>query len=180
MQFYDDWAKQILQGHWTDHRAFYGLPLYPFLLALLYRIFGYGPFVPGFFQACLEAGTALLIYKITVRLITGGEPTRSGRAAKISGVLAAAGWCFFVPAEAYSAILMPTAGATFVFWLLVWLVVRRNAPLSAVRSFGCGFLLGFAAMGVASILLLIPLFLAAIFLRRTNLKQVGAATALLI
>src|SRR5947209_8562450 len=55
MHFYDDWAKQILQGHWTDHHAFYGLPLYPFLLAGFYRLVGYGPFVPGFFQACADA-----------------------------------------------------------------------------------------------------------------------------
>src|SRR3954462_15370639 len=66
MQFYDDWAKQILHGHWTDHRAFYGLPLYPFLLAFFYRLFGLTHFVPGLIQACLEAGTAVLIYKITV------------------------------------------------------------------------------------------------------------------
>src|SRR6478672_6886955 len=70
MQFYDEWAKQILRGHWTDHQAFYGLPLYPFLLALVYRLFGYGPFVPGLFQAGLDAGTAVLIYKITVEIMT--------------------------------------------------------------------------------------------------------------
>ena len=40
MHFYDDWANQILHGQWTDHHAFYGLPLYPFLLAFFYRIFG--------------------------------------------------------------------------------------------------------------------------------------------
>ena len=53
MHFYNEWAREVLHGHWTDHKAFYGLPLYPFLVALLYRIFGYSPFVPGFFQAGL-------------------------------------------------------------------------------------------------------------------------------
>ena len=180
MQFYDDWAKQILHGHWTDHRAFYGLPLYPFLVALLYGIFGYSPFVPGFFQACLEAGTALLIYKITVRLMIRDNANQPSKTATISGALAAAGWCFFMPAEAYSVILMPTAGATFVFWLLVWQILRRESALAPIRAFACGLLLGFAAMGVASILLLVPLFLAAILFRRTDLKQAGAATGLLL
>ncbi|PYJ88532.1 MAG: hypothetical protein DME70_03805, partial [Verrucomicrobia bacterium] len=136
MQFYDDWAKQILHGHWTDHQAFYGLPLYPFLVALLYRIFGYSPFVPGFFQACLDAGTAVLIYKITVRLMTV-TANRSKKAATVTGILAATGWCFFVPAEAYSAILMPTAGAVFVFWLLVWQIVRAETAPSPILSFAC-------------------------------------------
>src|SRR5437588_12795863 len=123
MQFYDDWAKQILHSHWTDHQAFYGLPLYPFLVALLYRIFGYSPFVPVFFQPSVDAGTAVLIYKITVRLMTV-TANRSKKATTVTGILAAAGWCFFVPAEAYSAILMPTAGAAFLFWLLLWQIVR--------------------------------------------------------
>src|SRR2546423_261447 len=102
MQFYDDWAKQILHGHWTDYRAFYGLPAYPFLVALVYRVFGYSPFVPGFFQACLDAGTAALIYKITFQLLTGA-PRVSGKAANTAAVLVAAAWCFYVPAQAYSA-----------------------------------------------------------------------------
>ena len=179
MQFYDDWAKQILHGHWTDHQAFYGLPLYPFLVALLYRIFGYSPFVPGFFQACLDAGTAVLIYKITVRLMTV-TANGSKKAATVTGILAATGWCFFVPAEAYSAILMPTAGAVFVFWLLVWQIVRAETAPSPIRCFACGLLLGFAAMGVATILFLVPLFVAAIFLRQAPIRHRTSATALVI
>src|SRR6476619_8451303 len=90
MQFYDDWAKQILHGHWTDHQSFYGLPLYPFLLAVLFRIFGHSPFIPGLFQACLDAATAVLIYKTTVRLMMSGK-NESTKSATITGILAAAG-----------------------------------------------------------------------------------------
>ncbi len=180
MYFYDEWAKQILHGHWTDHQAFYGLPLYPFLVALLYRIFGYGPFVPGFFQACLDAGTAVLIYKITVRAITGA-PREADKAANFIAVIPAAGWCFFVPAQAYSAILMPTAGAIFVFWLLVWQIVRAESAPSRSRCFVFGVLVGFTAMGVATILFLIPLFLAAVFVRgkRVTIASKGLAIILL-
>jgi len=181
MHFYDEWAKQILHGHWTDHQAFYGQPLYPFLIALLYRLFGYGPFVPGFFQTCLDAGTAVLIYKIIVRAMVDGS-NKSGKAANIAGIAAAAAWCFFLPAQAYSAILMPTAGAVFVFWLLVWQIVRtENAP-SRRRCFVCGVLIGFTAMGIATMLFLIPLFLIALFVRQNqaDLTAKGTAAALLI
>ena len=179
MQFYDDWAKQILHGHWTDHQAFYGLPLYPFLLALLYRLFGHSLFVPGFFQACLDAGTAVLIYKIIVRLMTASasEPKRT---ASMTGIFAAAGWCFYIPAQAYSVILMPTAGATFVFWFLVWQIVRAGSSPSPAACFGYGLFLGVAAMGVASVLFLIPLFVVAIFGRRTSIRHFAIAAALLI
>lgn len=180
MHFYDEWAKQILHGHWTDHQAFYGLPLYPFLIALLYRLFGYGPFVPGSFQACLDAGTAVLIYKITVQAMAG-RSSDAGKARSFAGIIAAAGWCFFVPAQAYAAILMPTAGAVFVFWLLVWQIVRTQNPPSRSRCFAYGVLIGLTAMGVATILFLIPLFIAAVFIRknRSALALRGVAIALL-
>jgi tetratricopeptide (TPR) repeat protein len=181
MHFYDEWAKQILHGHWTDHQAFYGLPLYPFIIALLYQVFGYGPFVPGFFQICLDAGTAVVIYKITVRAMASGAD-QTTKAGSIVGIAAAIAWCFFLPAQAYSAILMPTAGAVFVFWFLIWQIVRTENALSRWRCFVCGVLIGVAAMGVATILFLIPLFLVALFVLRnhTNLAAKGIAAALLL
>src|SRR5712691_12187247 len=68
MHFYDDWAQRILQGQLTDHLAFYGLPLYAYLLALIYKLAGYGPFVPGLLQACLDAGTGVILYKLGLRV----------------------------------------------------------------------------------------------------------------
>src|ERR1700733_1588249 len=64
MHFYDDWAKRILHGQLTDHLAFYGLPLYAYFLAFLYKVLGYNPFVPGFLQICFDSGTALILYKM--------------------------------------------------------------------------------------------------------------------
>ena len=175
MHFYDEWAKEILQGRLTDHQAFYGLPLYPYLVAFLYRLFGYSPFVLGFFQAFLEGATAALIYKISAAIFRGAKPredaTREigGKANPGSPVLvglaAAAGWTFFVPAQAYSVILMPTAWSVFVFWLLVWQIVRATSAPSALRCLSLGLLIGVAAMGVAAILFLIPLVIAALYLR---------------
>src|ERR1700730_10318822 len=68
MHFYDEWARQILHGRVTDGFAFYRLPLYAYLLAFLYKLFGQSPFVPGCLQACLDAGTATLLYKISLRV----------------------------------------------------------------------------------------------------------------
>ena len=177
MHFYNEWAREVLHGHWTDHKAFYGLPLYPFLVALLYRIFGYSPFVPGFFQAALDAGTAALIYKITVRAITG-ESKQSHKHANFAGIVAAAGWCFFVPAQAYSVILMPTAGAVFVVWLLVWQTVRNEDAPSRLRCLGAGLLIGGTAMGVATILFMIPLILLALLIRETQSRVVAKGIAI--
>ena len=185
MHFYDDWARQILHGRFTDHFAFYGLPLYAYLLAFLYKVFGYSPFVPGFLQACLDAGTATLLYKIAVRVFRNdGEPIRNhGNAI---GILAAAGWAFFVPAQAYSVILMPTAWFVFVFWFLVWQIVKAERAPNPLRCLAYGALIGITATGIATILFIVPLVLAALLLKprsetanRSPWVARGAAVALL-
>src|SRR5205823_3734127 len=119
----------ILQGNFSDHLAFYGLPLYPYLLALIYKLAGYGPFIPGLLQAGPDAGTALILYKLGSRIFGArndadtarSEPARRGGGApfwstiflhrgEVIGIIAAMGWAFFAPAQAYAVILMPTAG----------------------------------------------------------------------
>lgn len=176
MHFYDAWAQRISHGQLTDHLAFYGLPLYAYLVALLYKLFGYSPFVPGFLQAILEGGTATLIYKIAVRTLGGIKRDQTESAhppaalpalnpVSLTALLAAGGWAFFVPAQAYSVILMPTSWFVFVFWWLVWQMVKTGNAPSPLRSLGLGTVIGITAMGVATILFLVPLCLIAILAR---------------
>jgi hypothetical protein len=179
MHFYNDWAQRILHGELTDHLAFYGLPLYAYFLAFLYKIFGYSPFVPGFLQACLDAGTAVILYKTAHCVFRTARFDESrpqqGRLwtfvtqkrAEIIGLISALGWAFFVPAQAYSVILMPLAWLVFVFWFVVWRIVRNDRAPSALESACLGFLIGVTATGIATILFLLPLILAAL-LRRPN------------
>ena len=200
MHFYNEWAQRILRGQATEHHAFYGLPLYPYLLACLYALFGYSPFIPGFLQAILDGGTAVLLYKLAVKIF--GRRAPPGRPAvagpenstrnflkryrgECIGVLAALGWGFFLPEEAYSAILMPTAGLIFVFWFVVWQIVLRHDAPTPLGSLLLGMLIGFTAMGIATILFLVPLLFVALFFkwswtgnRRSVWLVKGAAAAL--
>ena len=156
MHFYNDWARQILHGQYSQPLAFYGLPGYAYALAALGRLFGENPFVPGLLQAALDAGTAVLIYQIFVTIF--GTVSSSYR--RLVGILAAIGWAFFVPAEAYSIVLMPTAWFVFVFWFVVWRLVRSNAAPPAAECFFLALLLGVTATAVATILALVPLMFA--------------------
>jgi Flp pilus assembly protein TadD len=191
MHFYNEWARRILDGQWTDHLAFYGLPLYAYLLAGIYRLVGYGPFVPGLLQAVLEAGTASLLFKIADRAFgrIPADPNTSRRwilqnPGRWIGCFAALGWAFFVPAQAYALVLMPTVWLVFVFWFLVWQIVRSDEMPSLLRTFVGGLLVGFTAMGVATILFLVPLLIIALCLRRDPdsraIPRKAAAVALLL
>ncbi|HEV8422949.1 MAG TPA: tetratricopeptide repeat protein [Chthoniobacterales bacterium] len=187
MHFYNQWALRILQGQWTDHHAFYGLPLYAYLLAGLYLLCGYSPFVPGLLQAGLDGGTAVLLYKIAIVLFeradkTGAKVTciAEGIHARIIGIISAIGWALFQPAQAYAIILMPTSWLVFVFWFVVWQIVRRKDAPPHWILFGLGLLIGFSAMGIATILFLVPLLLAAIVAKWPVCKSRRVVGAILV
>jgi tetratricopeptide (TPR) repeat protein len=173
MKFYSDWGLQVAHGVLTDHQAFYGLPGYPFFLGLLFKILSFDRFwvstVAGLIQALADAFTAVLIWKLAVEAFGGHE--EKGSPARVIGCMAAAGWAFYQPAQAFSAVLMPTALAVAAYWYCVWALTRRRtggrfsvwAPWLPL-----GVLIGFEAMIVATILFVIPLALVAIWRSSTS------------
>lgn len=196
MHYYNAWALRILQGQFTDYQAFYGLPLYPYFLASLYALFGYSPFVPGLLQICAESGTAVLLYQLAVLSFRDGlNASAAGNTGlwqrilahpgPCIGYLAAAGWAFYIPGQAYSVILMPTALAAFVFWFVVLQVVKRRELPRAGFVFLLGLLIGFVTMGVATTLFLLPLVIAALLIKwghrsRPHLQQAALALIALL
>jgi len=167
MHFYNDWALRILRGGIGGNLAFYGLPGYAYMLAITYKGFGYNPFVPGFFQAALDSGTAVLIYLLTLQILRQSSALREENAerkftSQLFSITAALGWAFFVPAAAYSVVLMPTAWFVFVFWLVVWRITRNTNAPQVTESCLFGIIIGVTATAVANILLLVPFVLAAV------------------
>ena len=198
MRFYDDWAQRIAGGQLTDHLAFFGLPLYPYLLAFFYKIAGYTPFIPALLQALADAFAAFLIYETSVAVFerppqatappSGQSSCVLRRRAQIVGIMAAFGWALFVPAAAFSLVVMPTAFAVAVFWLAVAWIVKQATMPGPGGAFGWGAIVGLAATGVATTLFALPLLLSAILLkppkphRRPSQwrSRLGAATLLLL
>ena len=166
MKFYNDWARRIASGVLTDHQAFYGLPGYAYFLAIIYKLVGFQPYVAALCQVITEAFTATIIFRLApLAFARQGEPDHS-RSLTFMGAMAAMGWVFFVPAQAYGTILMPTVYLVAAFWFVVWWTLRRRVVRPSVgKFFALGWLAGTVAMMVANILFLIPLVLAAIFLR---------------
>src|SRR6266403_3040055 len=162
MHFYNDWAKDILHGQFSQHLAFYGLPGYAYLLAFLYKVFGENLFVPSFLQAGIEAGVAVLIYQICLRILDSVASTLFVNT-RLIGLFAALGWAFFVPAQAYSAFLMPTTWFVFVFWFVVLRTVRRTGAPGVAECFLIALLVGLTATAVATVLAVVPLIFAALF-----------------
>ena len=171
MKFYNDWALRILGGQFTDGKAFYGLPGYAYALAGIYKTAGgyshwYSPYIVAQIQAAFHALTATWLFLLGCRVF-GGDAREEKRRGTAIGVLAAAAWALFTPAQVFSAILMPTAWVVCAFWGMVyWLVcIHENGRASWWRPWlWMGLLAGFVAMLVATILMLLPLIVLAIAL----------------
>lgn len=179
MKFYNDWAQRIVNGQAVEAQAFYGLPGYAYLLAAVYWIAGFDPFLVGVLQACSEGLIAVLIYQIAqlafASVKTGERRAESGKreggAFRIDrlrpvviGSVAALGWTFFQPAQVFSVILMPSTWLVLTYWGCVWWILRTRTMSAWWPWFGMSVLIGVVAMMVATVLFLLPLVLMAVFL----------------
>ncbi|MBI2825145.1 MAG: tetratricopeptide repeat protein [Planctomycetia bacterium] len=58
---YDGWAQRIAAGDWLGHEVFYQAPLYPYFLAVIYKIGGHHVMLARLLQAVLGATSCVLL-----------------------------------------------------------------------------------------------------------------------
>ena len=58
---YDIWAQQIASGEWLGRDVFYQTPLYPYFLAVLYKVFGHHLLAVRLVQAALGAASCVFL-----------------------------------------------------------------------------------------------------------------------
>jgi tetratricopeptide (TPR) repeat protein len=165
MKFYNDWALRIAGGQLSDGQAFYGLPGYAYGLAAIYSVVGFDPFVVGLLQALMFAGVATTIFLFGCRFSTSSDehviPLKTENNCTI-GLIAAAGWVVFVPAQVFSVILMPTVWLVLAHWgLVLWLATRTRCTVWKPWLM-VGAAIGVFSTVVATILFALPLALVAI------------------
>ncbi|MBX3020240.1 MAG: glycosyltransferase family 39 protein [Bdellovibrionales bacterium] len=166
---YDEWAREIAAGQWLRSTAFYQSPLYPYALALLYKITGPSALLVSVLQAFLSALTCVLV------AMTAGRYFGS-RAALEAGLLAAMQRALiFYSAPLLKETLMVFCIALFVHLALLALEGRRWAAL------GSGAVLGLAVLLRGNLLLIFPaliVFIAWRFRRRAWRPVLAASLAL--
>ena len=165
---YDHWAREIAGGDWLGHGrgVFFQAPLYPYLLALLYKIVG----------PRLDAA-----YLVQIGLATAGcyALYRAGRAmaGERAGLAAAALAAVYGPFLFYDVQLLKESLAVtavcFLLWAMAWAAgagpeaaaapaeTETGAPRGAAagRWFLVGLLLGILALLRENALLVVPFLL---------------------
>src|SRR5438132_10617904 len=64
---YDEWAQRIASGDWIGRDVFYQAPLYPYFLALIYRVAGHSLLFVRIVQAAIGSCSCVLLAAATRR-----------------------------------------------------------------------------------------------------------------
>ncbi len=167
--YYDGWARQIAVGN-LGEGVFYGLPLYPFFLGVIYKL-TVGSFVAAkWVQIVLGVATVGLIYKI-------GRELFDSKVALVSALLAA----IYGPLFFHEAILIPESiGVPLYALAFLWAIRFWDAP-SIFYAVRLGIVCALAALTKAGILMFVALFLIYGLLKRKPIQKLAifGATALL-
>jgi 4-amino-4-deoxy-L-arabinose transferase-like glycosyltransferase len=135
---YQQWALDIVAGKWWPTRTFYQSPFYAYFLALIYDVFGTGPWGPRVVQILLGSLAPVLLYAAGATLFSRRVGWLAGGALALYGPL--------VLEEVTLSKTSPLIVAALAsFAVYVWAGPRLHLGGLAVA----GFLLGLAVMGVA-------------------------------
>ena len=128
---YHQKALQILQDGWLGKGAFYQAPLYPYILAGIYKIFGVKIWLVQAIQGGLFLLTVALLFQIGKTLF---DPR--------TGLLSAALAVLYGPFVYYSGLLLKESWSIFfTCGLLLWLIQAARTRTNRL-FYGAGLLLG--------------------------------------
>ena len=147
--YYHEWALRLLQGKWIQETAFFGLPLYPMFLSLIYKLSGTQILAVKFFQQCIGILNILLIYFLTQRLF----------AQKRISLMAALMSAFYGPYLFHETILIPEALAVALYTCVLLGVICFWDRPSRKKAIFLGLLFALAGCTKAGLFLFLPVFI---------------------
>ena len=110
--YYHQWALDILHESFWGSDVFFLRPLYPYLLALVYAVFGQKVVVVQLIQALMGAGSCFLLYDSTRRIFD-----------RASGIIAAFGFALSGILVFYTGTLLYVELTVLLGLLFVWLML---------------------------------------------------------
>lgn len=110
---YDDWAKEIAAGNWLGEQVFYQSPLYPYAMAIIYKLTGYDPMHIRCVQAILGSLACVLV-------AVAGHYFIGNRAGQVAGWLLA----IYAPAIFFDALIQKSSLDLFFMACILALMGR--------------------------------------------------------
>ena len=146
-RIFDDWAQRIASGDWLGAPEVFILPpLYPYLMAVVYTVFGHAPKLIIGLQAAAGCASAILIYQLGARHF-----------GTYAGLFAGLLFASYGPQLFYEGMLLGTSGAVFLSLLGLTLISENNKTHWHLGLAGLVF--GLATLMRPNILSAIPFLL---------------------
>lgn len=140
--YYQEWAKDIASGNWLGNKTFYGLPLYPYFLAVLDRLTLGHLAGMRMLHILLGSFNCLLVYFVAKKIF-------SQKAAGLAGVLMAANFVMIY----YDWLMMPVTLIITLSLIIVLAFLNIDTIISKREWFIVGILTGLGIVGDGKLLL---------------------------
>ena len=167
---YHLWAQRIAAGDWLGQGVFYQAPLYPYFLAVVYRLFGDGAFQLRLIHAVIGATSCALLAAAGARLW--------GRRGIVAGVMLA----MYPTAIFLDGLLEKSALVTLFTAMLLFLLATSPGSVRPHRWLATGIILGLLVLTRENAILLIAPVLLWITLRtrRESFRNAYGAVAMFL
>jgi len=147
-EYHDEWAMRIAQGDWIGEEVFFRAPLYPYFLAIVYRIFGHSYYVSRLIQFIMGSISCVFVYLIGKRVFNGRV-----------GLIASLTTSFYGVFIYFEGELLLTFLVTFLLLAFFFTFLRTYESPNKKKWFISGLLLGLSAITRPNTLVLIPFVL---------------------
>ncbi|MGB8656677.1 MAG: tetratricopeptide repeat protein [Candidatus Zixiibacteriota bacterium] len=144
-QTYDDWAQAIAKGHWIGDKVFWQAPLYPYFLAIIYRIFGHDLFLARLIQLLLGSVNCLLLYKVARAVF-------NSKVALIVFLIAS----FYGPFIFFEAELLNPVLVIFLSLSLILVLLSFDRQPKTIKLLAAGVILGLSSITHGLTLIFLP------------------------
>jgi tetratricopeptide (TPR) repeat protein len=144
--YYHRWAIEIISGNFWGSDVFFLRPLYPYLLALVYAIFGQHILPVQLIQAVLATASCFLLYEVT-RSIFGQRPA----------IFASLGFALSGVLVFYTGTLLYVEITVFLSLLFLWLLHIAGKSIWLWIAAGVGF--GLLVVCRPELLIVLPVVL---------------------
>ncbi len=146
---YYEWAKNIaLNNEWIGNEPFFMAPLYPYFMALVFKIFGPVLFVVKLLQVVASTFTILIVYRTAEKLF-------NKEVAIVSAFISA----FYVVFVFYSAAILSETFQVFFYVLFIYELLRERKIEDKYSWLKLGIYFGILVLFRANILLFVPVFI---------------------
>ncbi|MDP2911619.1 MAG: glycosyltransferase family 39 protein, partial [Candidatus Omnitrophota bacterium] len=144
---YNTSAIKILSGNWIGSEVFGKEPLYPYFLAVIYKIFGYSHVPVYIIQVLLSSLGALCLYKITAAIFN-----------RMAGYIAGFIFAFYSLSVYHDALILRESLIASLAIFLLYFIMKAEDENRLWQWFLSGAMLGFLMLTRRNMLLPFILF----------------------